>query len=116
MSSTVFGVSYDAADAKVAASFWAAALSRSVGDGADAYSAVVETADPASGPRIGFRRVPEPKTVKNRMHFDLITPDFPSELERLFALGATKLNEVRDGAHWVTLADPEGNEFDLIEG
>jgi hypothetical protein len=37
-------------------------------------------------------------------------------MERLFALGATKLNEVRDGAHWVTLADPEGNEFDLIEG
>jgi hypothetical protein len=57
MSSTVFGVSDDAADAKVAALFWAAALSRSVGDGADGDSAVVESADAASGPRIGFRRV-----------------------------------------------------------
>jgi hypothetical protein len=79
MSSTVLGVNYNAADAKVAPSFWAAAVSRSVGDGADGDrdSTLVESADAASGPRIGLRRVPEPKTVKNRMDFDLITSTSP---------------------------------------
>jgi len=60
--------------------------------------------------------VPEGKTVKNRVHFDLITADFDRELDRLVRLGATKLHEIDAGAHWVTLADPEGNEFDLIKG
>ena len=50
------------------------------------------------------------------MHFDLITTDFDAEIDRLTGLGATKLNEVKNGAHWATLADPEGNEFDVIDG
>ena len=39
-----------------------------------------------------------------------------AELARLKGIGAAQLHEVHTGAHWVTLADPEGNEFDLIEG
>jgi predicted enzyme related to lactoylglutathione lyase len=117
MSSTVFGLSYDARDAKAAASFWAATLGRTVADGADNDNAVVEAADAAtSGPRIAFHNVPEGKTVKNRLHLDLITTDFVAELARLKGIGAQQLHEVHAGAHWVTLADPEGNEFDLIEG
>ena len=51
------------------------------------------------------------------MHFDVITTDFDAETDRLIGLGATKLNEVNGAAaHWVTLADPEGNKFDLIDG
>ena len=116
MSSTMFGVAFDARDAGAAAAFWAAALGRTVADGASADNAVVN-ADPAiPGSRIGFHRVPEGKTVKNRMHFDLITTDFDAEIDRLTALGATKLNEVNARAHWITLADPEGNEFDIIAG
>jgi predicted enzyme related to lactoylglutathione lyase len=113
----MFGVAFDARDAQAAASFWAAVLGRTVADGASADNAVV-SADPAiPGSRIGFHRVPEGKTVKNRMHFDVITADFDAETDRLIALGATKLNEVNGtAAHWVTLADPEGNEFDLIDG
>jgi len=113
----MFGVAFDAADAQAAASFWAAALGRTVAAGATADNAVIE-ADPAiPGSRIGFHRVPEGKTVKNRMHFDVITTDFDAELERLTGLGASTLSEVNRGAlHWVTLADPEGNEFDLIAG
>jgi predicted enzyme related to lactoylglutathione lyase len=118
MSSTVFGVAFDARDARAAASFWAAALGRTVADGADGDNAAI-SADPAvPGSRIGFHRVPEGKTVKNRVHLDLITTDFDAEVGRLTGLGATKLNEVKKdtGAHWVTLADPEGNEFDVIAG
>jgi predicted enzyme related to lactoylglutathione lyase len=116
MSSKVIGVSFDAHDPRAAASFWAAALGRTVADGADSDNAAI-SADPAvPGSRIGFHRVPESKTVKNRMHFDLITADFDAEISRLTGLGATRLNEINAGRHWVTLADPEGNEFDVIAG
>jgi len=114
MSSQVFAVSFDARDARAAASFWAAALGRTVADGADSDNAAVN-ADPAvPGSRISFHQVPESKTVKNRMHFDLITADLDAEVTRLTGLGATRLNEINAHRHWVTLADPEGNEFDVI--
>jgi hypothetical protein len=119
MSSTVFGLSYDARDAEAAATFWAAALGRTVADGADSDNAVVQAGDVATcGPRIAFHKVPEGKTVKNRLHLDLLTTDFAAELARLEGIGAEQLHEVHAGAHWVTLADPAGNEyeFDLIEG
>lgn len=114
MSSAVFGVTFDARDAKAAASFWAAALGCTVADGADATSAAVG-ADPAiPGSRIGFQQVPEDKKVKNRMHFDLVTAELDAEAERLASLGATKLSEVNARIRYITFADPEGNEFDLI--
>jgi hypothetical protein len=77
--------------------------------------AAINSPDP-DRPRVLFQWVPEGKTVKNRMHFDLITTDFDAEVDRLTTLGATRLNEFKNGAHWVTLADPEGNEFDVIAG
>ena len=114
-SSTVFGISFDAHDAANLARFWAAALGRDLADGADTDNAVVLPDDLATtGPRLAFHRVPEPKTAKNRMHFDLITSDIESESARLIGLGATKLASFDSPAHWVTFADPEGNEFDLI--
>ena len=116
MSSNVFAVSFDARDAQAVASFWAAALGRTVAEGAGRDHAAIN-ADPAvPGSRISFHQVPESKTVKNRMHLDLITTDFDAEIERLTGLGATKLNEIKGDRHWATLADPEGNEFDVIDG
>jgi hypothetical protein len=117
MSSTFFGASFDASNAAHAAAFWAAALNRPVAAGADERNAVVEAGDPSGGPRLSFHQVPEPKSVKNRFHPDLITGDYEAEAQRLVALGAIKLNEVvRDNARWTTFADVEGNEFDLIAG
>ncbi|MEV6864819.1 VOC family protein [Streptosporangium subroseum] len=115
MSITIAGFTLDARDAKAVATFWAQALGRSVADGANETSATV-AADPViPGSHLGFRQVPEDKTVKNRMHFDFVTGDFDAEVSRLTELGATKLNEVNAGIHYVTLADPEGNEFDVID-
>ncbi|HEX9855134.1 MAG TPA: VOC family protein [Acidimicrobiia bacterium] len=64
-------------------------------------------------PRLLFQQVPEPKSVKNRWHLDIhIGEGRESEIERFMALGATHLWDGRQGPHtWVTLADPEGNEF-----
>lgn len=65
-------------------------------------------------PRVLFQYVAEPKTVKNRLHFDVRTGDEdPRELvERLIAKGATHLHEGKQGPFtWTTLADPQGNEL-----
>ena len=68
------------------------------------------------GRRILFQAVPEPKTVKNRVHLDLLVgPEaVDAEVERLVALGATVVG-VHDGegGRWTLLTDPEGNEFDV---
>ncbi len=62
------------------------------------------------------RRVPEAKTVKNRVHLDLLVgPEaHDAEVERLVGLGASVVG-VHDGdeGRWTLLADPEGNEFDV---
>jgi hypothetical protein len=118
MSNTIIGLSIDAADAAALAGFWAEALGRQVAAGADEGHAVV-TIDPAavSVPRLVFHQVPEGKTVKNRLHLDLVAADWETEIGRLTDLGATRIGEVQEnGAHWITLADPEGNEFDLVHG
>lgn len=59
-----------------------------------------------------FIKVPEPKTSKNRLHFDLRPTDLAIEVARLEQLGATRA-DVGQGndASWVVMADPEGNEF-----
>ncbi|MFI8827031.1 VOC family protein [Streptomyces sp. NPDC053431] len=77
-----------------------------------------EPFDPASdtglGRRILFQRVPESKTVKNRLHLDL-HPEPGSrdtEVARLEGLGAKVLRQVAEpGGSWTVMADPEGNEF-----
>ena len=59
-------------------------------------------------PRIFFQLVPEAKRVKNRAHLDLSTADAAAEVKRLCALGATVQAEHKD---WITMQDPNGNEF-----
>ena len=71
---------------------------------------------PAQGPRrrVLFQLVPEPKTVKNRVHLDcwVGAANVATEVERLTSRGATILHKGQQGPHsWVTLADREGNEF-----
>jgi hypothetical protein len=66
------------------------------------------------GRRIYFQQVPEPKTAKNRWHLDVrVGPEnVAAEKQRLLARGATYLYDGEQGPHtWVTMADPEGNEF-----
>ncbi|MFJ9621254.1 VOC family protein [Streptomyces sp. NPDC101181] len=68
------------------------------------------------GRRLLFQRVPEPKTVKNRLHIDVHSEPGrrDAEAERLTGLGARTLRTVDEqGGSWLVLADPEGNEFCL---
>jgi len=117
-STTFFGVAIDCADAAAVAGFWSEVLGRPVADHPTREHAVVLVDDPAvQGPRLSFHQVPEPKTVKNRLHLDLITSNFDAETDRLVALGAHKVRDLAtDAARWTTFGDIEGNEFDLIAG
>jgi hypothetical protein len=113
MAARIYGTSFDATDAIVVATFWAEALGRNVDPGATSSSASIAARQGTLDTLIMFHGVPEAKAVKNRLHLDLIAEDFDAELLRLQSLGATQLAEF---PNWTTLADPEGNEFDLIRG
>ena len=83
-----------------------------IDDAEDDPTVLVEA--PGQLPRFFFQRVDEPKVVKNRLHLDLVADDPDAELVRLLVLGATVVADRRTTEHWVTLADPEGNEFCLL--
>ena len=91
----------DATDASRAAQFWAAALGLQVS--AD-HGSAVRLDGPAPQHTVWINAVPEPHTVKNRMHLDVHT----GSVESLVALGATVLEEFR---RWTMMADPDGGEF-----
>lgn len=120
-------VSFDCADALVVARFWSAAIDRPLDDGADSGFASIgfagrrDTAgwapvEPDHDPTWLFARVPEPKSVKNRVHLDLVAEDLEAETARLVELGATRVADREEyGYTWTLMRDPEGNEFDLAK-
>jgi predicted enzyme related to lactoylglutathione lyase len=115
MTISVIGLSIDCADPPAVARFWSEVLGRPVNPGASSDDAAIDATGPENGPRLAFHKVPEPKTVKNRLHIDLRTNDFDAEAERLVSLGATRIREIeKPTVRWTTFGDPEGNEFDLV--
>ncbi len=69
------------------------------------------------GPYLEFVRTPDTKTVKNRTHLDLRPypgDDQAAEAARLRAMGATDIDLGQGDVPWTCLADPEGNEFDVL--
>lgn len=138
-------VTFDCADPAAIAAFWAEVLGYQVQpppEGFDSWEAALEAfgvpADQwnsrsaivpvdGDGPRVFFQRVPEGKTVKNRVHLDVraapgLTGDermaaLESEAARLEAIGASRAYRVEPAppmeAGFITMRDPEGNEFCL---
>jgi catechol 2,3-dioxygenase-like lactoylglutathione lyase family enzyme len=143
-----YQITFDCTDPEAMARFWAEALEyvlepppdghadwrdywRSVGIPEDELDGGHDSiVDPAgAGPRIWFQRVPEAKTVKNRLHFDVRVGGGRSvpieerkqrvdaEVDRLSAAGATVIarHHSPDVDHYfVAMRDPEGNEFDVV--
>jgi hypothetical protein len=135
-------VVFDCADPDRVAKFWATALGYKLQDPPKGFatwedflraqnvpeelwnsrSAIV---DPQGvGPRLFFQKVPEAKTVKNRVHLDINASQgfgvaleerkkqVNTEVERLIGEGATKVRVGEEmGTYWIVMADPEGNEF-----
>jgi predicted enzyme related to lactoylglutathione lyase len=100
----------DCADPLALSDFWAKATGYAMQESDDRWAWI--KAEDGSAVEIGFQRVPEPKSGKNRVHLDLHTDDEEREAKRIEALGARRLY-VSDNPEdiFITLADPEGNEF-----
>ena len=108
-------MTFDCADPWALSEFWAAVTGYSRWpDDKPGDDQVALTAPEGAGPGLLFIRVPEGKSVKNRVHLDL-TPETTrdAEVARVVGLGATVLEShvTPDGKGWVVLTDPEGNEF-----
>jgi hypothetical protein len=137
LTAVTWQLTIDAHDPHAQADFWAAALRAEVEDNSELIANVLAqgwaqedatlvhrgrrywrdlVAVRGAGPRLLFQRVPEAKSVKNRVHLDLNVgkDQMPAEVARLVALGAVEGKEWQlPGGHWVAMTDPEGNEFDV---
>jgi catechol 2,3-dioxygenase-like lactoylglutathione lyase family enzyme len=105
----------DCADPQRVASFWCAVLGWQVVDRGP-LGEVEIGGDGPPGVTLVFVPVPEPKTVKNRVHIDVnpVESDQAEEVQRLLDLGARRVDVGQGEQAWVVLADPEGNEFCLL--
>ena len=110
----------DSTDPARIAPFWEQALGwRRTYDSADEIVLEPPAGSPEDGvsPDLLFLRVPEEKSVKNRLHIDLRPDDQAAEVARLEALGAVRVDVgqgAADTVTWVVLADPDGNEFCVL--
>lgn len=110
-------VCVDATDPRRVADFWQAALGwRRTHDTDDEVALEPPAGSPEDGvaPDLLFLRVPEPRSVKNRLHLDLRPLDQAAEVARLEALGARRVDVGQQDASWVVLADVEGNELCVL--
>ncbi|MFK4088540.1 VOC family protein [Kribbella sp. NPDC020789] len=121
---TKWTIGGDAADPQLLARFWAAALGYVIEPGFDDPSGSGIIDPDGVGPAIGFLRVPEPKTAKNRLHLDIRVAGpgersaesavrMRSKAAALVELGATQVHEefYGDQLGHIVMLDPEGNEF-----
>jgi catechol 2,3-dioxygenase-like lactoylglutathione lyase family enzyme len=107
----------DCADLDRSATFWCEVLGyRRMGPAVGQYQGLV----PRSGPglQLLLQRVDDPKQGKNRLHLDLRTRQLEPEVQRVRAAGATVLSAepmVEFDYSWQVLADPDGNEFCVVQ-
>jgi predicted enzyme related to lactoylglutathione lyase len=108
-------ITFDARDPHALAAFWGALLEREIRPGDMPQDDSVLVRPTMGQPGLLFLRVPERKTAKNRIHFDLwpTSAGRDQQIQRAIELGAPVLADMRreDGTGWVVFADPEGNEF-----
>jgi hypothetical protein len=117
MTALIRNITFDCADAYGLAAFWSqvTGYQEDPEDPNEPEHTEALLVAPDGLARLLFINVPEAKTVKNRVHLDIMPADRTrdEEVDRLLGLGATFVADHRkpDGTGWAVLADPEGNEF-----
>ena len=123
MTSKFTELAIDCADPRGLAGFWCSVLDYEVKDEDEGIVTIGSPGVPGDEDRLGpvpptltFARVPEGKTVKNRLHIDVNPTDREQdeEVRRLLDLGARRVDVGQGDESWVVLADPEGNEFCVL--
>ncbi len=110
MSIRPVNITLDCENPEQVAAFWSKALESDINDGASPFFCALH--HEPSGMNFFFIKVPENRTTKNRMHLDYEAAEAPAEVERLVALGATKIADKDEWGHqWTVMNDIEGNEF-----
>jgi len=113
-------ITIDSANPYQLARFWSTVTGWPLGDGDEPGDNEVLVDSPAPLPGMLFIGVPETKSLKNRVHIDWVPTERTrdEEVERLLELGAGIHEDHRqaDGRGWVTMQDPEGNEFCVERG
>jgi predicted enzyme related to lactoylglutathione lyase len=98
------------------ARFWCRLLDTSI-ESSIGEGQFIVLAPTTGGDVVGFQRVPEPKSGKNRLHLDLIVADLDTATREIESCGGrwTEPGRTREleGFAWRCMADPEGNEFDI---
>jgi hypothetical protein len=112
MTLRLWTIDIDAHDPKALGRWWADALGWKVFFESD--DEFVITTDDERFPGLIFLKVPEGKTVKNRIHLDFAPDDQDAEVARLEGMGARRVDIGQGEQGWVVLADPEGNEFCVL--
>ncbi|MEU1685581.1 VOC family protein [Micromonospora sp. NPDC005707] len=107
----------DVSDVDRMAGFWSATLGYTVRQGRDG-SAKLYPPPGGSGPTVWLQGSGTPKRGKNRLHLDLVSDGDPvAEVDRLIGLGARRVDVGQTGTEgFVVLADPEDNEFCVLNG
>ena len=116
MNLSLTALTFDCGDASGLAQFWSDVLGLPVDpDASEGFATIGQSV--AAQPTWMFVQVPEAKKAKNRFHVDFASGDLDVDVAQLIALGAKRLGDFDEsGMQWVTLADPEGNEFDVVAG
>lgn len=108
------GVTIDAADPLRIAAFWAALLNVEIEE--VAYDEIRLARQPRCGVGVAIQRVAAPTPGKNRVHLDLQVRDVAGASARAITLGGKAVaRHERDGYRWQIIADPEGNQFCLVQ-
>ncbi|SES03058.1 hypothetical protein SAMN04487983_102853 [Streptomyces sp. yr375] len=110
MTAAIRGICLDATDDRKLAEWWCSVLGYRLKLGTahemkGKWLGSIEDPE-GKGPLIWFQQVPEGKTGKNRLHFDLL-----GDVDEILALGASVVTASSEENQWYVLADPEGNEF-----
>lgn len=110
-------ITIDCADPLALARFWASVFGTEIAAADDEGPRYVDLRAVPGVPTLRFQRVPEPKTVKNRLHLDVAVADLEEARARVEALGGRRVSPdlfEEFGYRWIVMADPEGNEFCLV--
>ena len=111
---TIGFIVMDTQDPEVIAPFWCEVLGteEDVRVGGDQF-VLLKAA--AGAPVLAFQKVPEAKTIKNRMHLDVMVEDLEVAKAKILEFGGSVLSDVYElgGYLWINVADPEGHEFDI---
>ena len=109
----LYAIVIDVNDLETCAKFWSQVL------GADVLyenKKYLRLGHKGKRPTLLLQKVPERHKEKNRVHIDLDVPDLDEAVSRVLALGGHKIKQFSEyGIEWVVMADPDGNEFCLVQ-